>query len=83
MFFTDPNVSLKALDQSWKLDGSYTEEQPEPKFNFQVAVMNVKDLEKELKKINQELGELDDDVIDVEVTKAPDGCPDDRLGDGK
>jgi hypothetical protein len=31
----DPNISLKALDQSWRLDGSYA---PERRINLDVAV---------------------------------------------
>jgi hypothetical protein len=56
----DPNVSLKALDQSWKLDGAYTENH---NHNFKISIHEIEqslaELEAEEAEIIREL-ELDD-----------------------
>jgi hypothetical protein len=75
----DGHLSLKALDQSWKLDGAYAEEEVKAQFNYELATLTLRELEKELEKIEKELG--GEDVIDVEVTEVTN--PDDRSGDGK
>jgi len=66
----DPHVSLKALDQSWKLDGAYTEEKPEVVINHneQLAILNIEDgkLKKRLLKIEAELAWIDEKISDKE-----------------
>lgn len=49
----DANVSLKALDQSFKLDGSYTAEKHEYTYEY-------KDVSRELAEVNRQLAELDE-----------------------
>lgn len=60
----DPNVSLKALDQSWKLDGSYA-----PEKNMTLHVTR-EDLERDLAEIRQRklqiIRQLGSDAIEEE-----------------
>jgi hypothetical protein len=79
----DGHLSLKALDQSFKLDGAYLEEEVKAQLSYDTMAMNLKELEAELKKLDQELGMPGDDVIDVEATEVTNGPHDDRLDDGK
>ena len=51
----DPNVSLKGLDQSWKLDGAYTEKH----INLNISYA---DMQKELGELNQELQALENEL---------------------
>lgn len=49
----DPNVSLKALDQSWKLDGAYSEKHVNLNINYE-------DFDKEIEAIDAEIAELEE-----------------------
>jgi predicted amidohydrolase YtcJ len=49
----DPNVSLKALDQSWKLDGAYTETHVNLKVNYA-------DYDKTIEVLDAEIAELEE-----------------------
>jgi len=51
----DPNVSLKALDQSWKLDGSYA---PEKHLNVGISIQ---DILEERKQVSKQIKELQED----------------------
>lgn len=62
----DPNVSLKALDQSWKLDGAYQEEQPPRTINIQELTIEARSLEEEIRKLKKELAWLDGEITDAE-----------------
>jgi phage terminase small subunit len=66
----DPNISLKALDQTWKLDGSY-QEKPEQTINVRqkinVLQIEAAALEKERAELKAQLSGLKGDVVDAEV----------------
>jgi predicted transcriptional regulator len=62
----DPGISLKALDQSWKLDGAYQEEQLPQTINIQELKIEARSLEEERRKLKEQLAGLDDDVTDAE-----------------
>lgn len=62
----DPNVSLKGLDQSWKLDGAYKEEHVHIYMNHEDIVKEKKKIEEEINQIRKQLG-LDADIVDGEV----------------
>jgi predicted transcriptional regulator len=49
----DPNVSLKALDQSWKLEGAYTETHVNLNINYA-------DYDKTIEALDAEIAELED-----------------------
>lgn len=49
----DPNVSLKALDQSWKLDGSYAPVKIDSSMDVRALVMGVQVSEKMMAQLNQ------------------------------
>jgi hypothetical protein len=51
----DPNVSLKALDQTWKLDGSYSAEPFIAQVNYNVLIMKAHEIDKEIVKLEKEL----------------------------
>ena len=53
----DPNVSLKALDQSWKLEGAYTEKQVHVTATYADIVQNVKDIDAEIERLEELLRE--------------------------
>jgi hypothetical protein len=53
----DGQLSLKALDQTWKLDGSYLEEEVRAHLSYDLMSMELNQLEVELEKVNQEMGE--------------------------
>jgi predicted transcriptional regulator len=53
----DPNVSLKALDQSWKLEGAYTEKQVHVTATYAELVQNVKDIDAEIERLEKILNE--------------------------
>lgn len=46
----DPNVSLKALDMSFKIDGTYQEQQDKPHVSIVQQVLAIQKLEAELEK---------------------------------
>lgn len=51
----DPNVSLKALDQTWKLDGAYSEEKVHLVVDHKTLLMELDELEKEEERLKREL----------------------------
>ena len=55
----DPNISLKALDQTWKLDGSYKAEEEDNRHNI-IIINALQDLQR--RKFTEDINE---DVIDV------------------
>ena len=69
----DPNISLKALDQTWKLDGSY-QEKPEQTINVRqeinVLQIEAEALEKERAELKAQLAGLKGEVVDVELEEA-------------
>jgi predicted transcriptional regulator len=68
----DPNVSLKALDQSWKLEGAYAEK-PEPvKVSYADIVKEVRELDKIEKELRRQIAEIDGSIIDGEVVERED-----------
>ena len=62
----DPNVSLKGLDQSWKLDGAYTEKHVHVHATYAEMTKNLEDIQAKRKELRAELG-LGDDTIDGEI----------------
>ena len=62
----DPNVSLKGLDQSWKLDGAYKEEQVHVHLSYDDMVKAHEQTKVRIREIRKQLG-LDPDTIDGEV----------------
>ena len=62
----DPGVSLKALDQSWRLDGGYTEERPPQTINIEQLVIKGRALKQEREELEKELAWLDGDITDAE-----------------
>ncbi len=85
----DPNVSLKALDQSWKLDGAYQEEKPEIVINHneQLAVLiaDAEKLRKKSVKLRAELAWIEEKITDKEfksvLKQLEDGMNDSELDD--
>lgn len=64
---TDPVVSLKALDLSWKLDGSYAPEK-HMNVNFDISVVNEKRKEyaREIQECEARLAELEAQLKEIE-----------------
>jgi hypothetical protein len=66
----DPGISLKALDQSWKLDGAYQEEKPNQtiniKQNLAILQMDARRLEEEREKLKAKLAGIRGEILDVE-----------------
>ena len=62
----DPNVSLKALDQSWKLEGLYTEKHVHVHATYEDFKRELADLDREIEKLEAELGMEKNDVLDGE-----------------
>jgi len=62
----DPNVSLKALDQSWKLDGAYKEEHTHVHLTYEEMVKRDAQYKAEINRILAEYG-LSPDIFDGEV----------------
>ena len=52
----DPNVSLKALDQSWKLEGAYTEKHVNLNINYE-------DYDKTIEALDAEIAELEETLL--------------------
>jgi transposase len=55
----DPNISLKALDQTWRLDGSYKPEDEGDRYNV-LIINQIKDLQARMRAEG-----INEDVIDV------------------
>ncbi len=53
----DPNVSLKGLDQSWKLDGAYTEKHVHVHATYADMLGNLEDINAKKARLDQELKE--------------------------
>jgi predicted transcriptional regulator len=62
----DPNVSLKALDQSWKLDGAYKEEQVHVHMSYDDMVKINQQTKARMKELEEKLG-IDSDTFEGEV----------------
>ena len=62
----DPNVSLKGLDQSWKLDGAYKEEQIHVHMTYEDLLCNYKEARAKRKELEKELG-MDDEIPEGEI----------------
>jgi transposase len=56
IFNQDPNVSLKALDQTWKLEGLYTEKHVNLNINYADCVKEMEELNREIRELEKELG---------------------------
>jgi phage terminase small subunit len=63
----DPNVSLKGLDQSWKLDGAYTEKHVHVHTTYGDLMKNLKEIRAKRKELEVELG-----IVDAEYTERED-----------
>lgn len=67
----DPNVSLKALDQSWKIDGAYTEQHVHYHLNYSDLEKDLEEVESEIAALEAELRELEGNpVINASVGKS-------------
>jgi predicted transcriptional regulator len=53
----DPNVSLKGLDQSWKLEGAYTEKYVHVHATYEDLIKNLEDINAEIELVTGELKE--------------------------
>jgi hypothetical protein len=62
----DPNVTLKALDQSWRLDGSYAPERLDVFSQSQNVIAIIDMQRKELQDALERLTEAKEDVIDAD-----------------
>jgi len=62
----DPNVSLKGLDQSWKLDGAYTEKHVHVHATYADLTKNFDELQAKRKALEAELG-IGEDAIEGEI----------------
>lgn len=60
----DPNVSLKALDQSWKLEGLYTEKHVVAHINYGDYVRGLSEMDREIEELEIELGIGYRDAVD-------------------
>ena len=64
IYHRDPNISLKALDQSWKLDNSYNEPQVAVQINIKEVIQSREESEKIIAEARARLKELK--VMDAE-----------------
>jgi len=62
----DPNVTLKALDQTWKLDGSYAPEKVDMFSQSQNVIAVLDARQKELQKALEMLTVAQEDMIDAD-----------------
>jgi len=62
----DPNVSLKGLDQSWKLEGLYSEKHEHVHVTYEDLLCNYKDARAKRKELEKELG-IDDETLEGEI----------------
>jgi len=62
----DPNVSLKGLDQSWKLDGAYKEEQVHVHLSYDDMIRIKQETEAKIREVKRQLG-IEPDTIEGEV----------------
>ena len=56
VYAKDPNVSLKALDQTWKLDGAYTEKHVHVKADYGDLMARYEDIQKRKAELRRRLG---------------------------
>ena len=61
----DPNISLKGLDQSWKLDGAYTEKHVHVHATYEDMTKNLAEIQKKRRQLEVELG-----IVDAEYTES-------------
>jgi len=61
----DPNVSLKGLDQSWKLDGAYTEKHVHVHATYADMTRDLQKIREKRKQLEAELG-----ITDAEYTES-------------
>jgi predicted transcriptional regulator len=66
----DPGISLKALDQSWKIDGTYQDEQPPRVINIEELRIEAGALMEERRKLEKELAWLDGEIPDAEFDES-------------
>ena len=62
----DPNVSLKGLDQSWKLDGAYTEKHVHVHATYEDMTKDLAEIRAKRRELRAELG-LGEDTIEGEI----------------
>ncbi len=60
----DPNVSLKGLDQSWRLEALYGVEAPTVQLSFNTLIMEVEALDKEIARLQKDLDLLSEGKSD-------------------
>lgn len=65
----DPNVSLKALDQSWKLDGAYTEKHVHVHATYADLTLGLAEIQAKRQELEAELG-IGVDIIEGELIEA-------------
>ena len=63
----DPNVSLKGLDQSWKLDGAYVEKHVHVHTSYADLLRDITEIRAKRKELAKELG-----IVDAEYTEGED-----------
>ena len=62
----DPNVSLKGLDQSWKLDGAYVEKHVHVHTSYADLLRDTMEIRAKRKALAKELGIVDAEYTEVE-----------------
>ncbi len=61
VYAKDPNVSLKALEQTWKLEGAYTEKHVNLNISYADMTRNLEEMKREMRELDAELGLTGDD----------------------
>jgi len=68
----DPNISLKALDQSWKLDGGYVEHHIHHVVDWAELVRREEELDKEFAKHGLRVVEIDGELVETQIEETAD-----------
>lgn len=63
----DPGISLKALDQSWKLDGAYIDRQVHHYPDIKEIDAELADIDKERRQLEAEIRAMGGEIIEGEV----------------
>jgi len=63
----DPGISLKALDQTWRLDGGYVEHHANHHVIIHEQIENLNNLDRQLAEVTAKLAEFGGDELDYEL----------------
>jgi len=67
----DPSISLKGLDQSWRLDGSYQDRLEVQAVPYDALTEHAEEVKKKLAALGVKV--IEDDIIDIESTETKSG----------